>query len=569
MNYLDIYGREEEFELKGTKEYDGNTLVNSVFDLINTKFKERCFSGYHRHFLFTGGAVYNDGGEPEICTPPCLEKKGFVEDIVNATIAQRLLLFKALKRSRKYKEGTNLVGYSSHENISFNDKNIPENMEKISTPLSGNHDIFSNVLYSSIYRTIGPMMLLFFKNYESSYGINCDHKDYPGYRIQLRCEYNPDIDQLRAGIAFLYGSVRGIEKKIIENFDPDNPKKIESLFYKIFPFSFKAVTSKNYEKYFKQYGKISVRRLKLDRPFIYISGFSDRIDFNSYFFKDETTSIKDNGSETKLTIFEKGREKEINLTDALKEYIDFFKDEIRYVSDDKTWDVLQEFAEGKRKFQMDEKKLPEFYRLNKGDIDKYIKRLIGNKNPYQYLEEFKPQEEFQFMGNIAKKDGKIKYEQKNMQLNMKIKDLYWDHVDLESSLDNSKKYNHVYNSQSHSYINQSYFRVNRDYFAYFNYLLNESKLNLEKKFEIINFVGSLEILLGKRENIFAKNYEFLKNYIQYKENSVENNNKRSSIERGYIDLINIFERKIKYLNIALPTLKRLNKIEECILRDRK
>jgi len=561
MGYLDIYGREEEFKLDArikNKNYSDlffpGQLIVQIENTIDKDFNNSRFRiGERGNRVFTGGSVYIDEESPEICTPPCLEKKGFVEDIVNATIAQRLLLFEGFKRLNKAYSGDvsfELSGYSSHENISFNKRKIHSNIEQVIPDnfKEGPSENYANIIYSSIYRTIGPMLLLFFKNYESSYGIACNNKTDGGNRLHFRGEYNPDIDQLRAGIAFLYGSVRGIEKKIIENFDPDNPKKIESLFYKIFPFSFESLNPSYYYE-LEDYNTISVGNLEMERPFIYFYNTSDeertRIDFTSYCYKNEPRNIRYNGSETKLTIFEKGREKEINLTDALKEYVDFFKDEIKYVSDDKTWDVLQEFAEGKRKFQMDEKKLPDYYVLNLGNIGEYERKLIGNDDPYIYLKNFKPQKEFEFMGNIVKNGGDKNFLDKNNIAEMKLTNIGWDMIYIHFEYGKAENRNRRMNSFEVS--------IDRNYFMFFDYFLNKDNVTIKKKMEMLQFVNFFNEYMGKE-----KTGEKLKEYIEYKENKHN--------ERIRLDSMRKFEDSTIHYKVKIPSLEHLNLLYDKLLK---
>jgi len=248
MNYLKLYGREEEFDItRRTSE----SFSKAVYDYVHENFDKSLFGmkGDYNYMLFTGGRFYIDGDSPEICTPPCMEKKGFVEDIVNATIAQRIVLLEGFRNLlKKSSSSVTLEGYSSHENVSY--KCIYGRDQKLDKLIPYGRDLsddtsFRTIMYSSIFRTIGPMLLLFFKNYYSQHGICYEDRSSNGSsRMQFNCEYTPDMDQLRAGIALLYASFRSIEKRVLENYDSSNPIETELSFYNLFPIIFKSKIGK-------------------------------------------------------------------------------------------------------------------------------------------------------------------------------------------------------------------------------------------------------------------------------------------------------------------------------------
>ena len=121
---LNLIGIENEFEL--FRKVDGAYKKLEAKDFVQKLVKlsdKRCFKKSDWAYrLWTGGAFYVDGQEPEIATPPVEVGKNCVKDVTNLLTENRNALVELVENyNNKYSEHLKLKAYSMHCNFSSNE----------------------------------------------------------------------------------------------------------------------------------------------------------------------------------------------------------------------------------------------------------------------------------------------------------------------------------------------------------------------------------------------------------------------------------------------------------------
>jgi len=199
-------GLENEFEL--WKEFRGNPVVpvcaKELLRDIEMVFKKPYFKKTPTAYrLWTGGAMYCDGSEPEITTPPIEIKKGCIKDVVNSIIQNRNYLLECIENLTKfYKSGSlinpykllkedqlTLMGYSTHYNFSS------------TNPVK----LIDSIKYSAAI----PYFLLTEQNISRGVLLR-EAKN----RMEVGGDYIVNAKQMRVAIAYMLGTIIGIERGI-------------------------------------------------------------------------------------------------------------------------------------------------------------------------------------------------------------------------------------------------------------------------------------------------------------------------------------------------------------------
>jgi hypothetical protein len=278
-----------------------------------------------------GGLVYAESGATEVTTPLIEQGEGCVLDLVNSSLVQRAVLIQ-MKEDYEINRSCKIRGYSSHYNITIDSdlENFDLNSIK-KHPLEGTVDDFwpkfTTDIIETMIKTIGPAYFLLFEDDVSGGFMYRVRKQN---RFELCGDFMPDYAQLSSGLAFLLGSLKGIENiiknKILEN---SNEKDILK--------TYKDLTPKKILAEFPiVLDDISFRRIKSKK------GLGSGINF--------IKKMKRKGSRAKLKI--NGGSK-ITSREILKEYLNQFSKEISYYAGGGEVEFLNLIANNRTSPQID------------------------------------------------------------------------------------------------------------------------------------------------------------------------------------------------------------------------
>ncbi len=176
-------GVEQEFQLMKKNEYQ---QFSEVWERRERKYSSPL---YHKSGTsvrtHVGSAMYADGCEPEICTPPIRVEKGFVTQAADALYLSRKVLVDFIRSENDL----DVIGYSTHWNC---------------TDRAG----FSDVCRRKMMRALGVPFSMFTLN-PLSVGTNLRRKPQ---RLELLGDYLDNEDQVRAFLLLYAGSVAGYQR---------------------------------------------------------------------------------------------------------------------------------------------------------------------------------------------------------------------------------------------------------------------------------------------------------------------------------------------------------------------
>ncbi len=139
----------------------------------------------HSYRLWTGGAFYVDGREPEVCTPPIEVRPGCATECVDSIILHRNMVVEMIDRYNTYLENClSLEGYSTHYNFQVDDSEIDRVKERM-------------IGFAAI-----PCLLLL----ENRFSSGVMFRNKPS-RLEICGEYISTREQMIASLVFMLGAV--------------------------------------------------------------------------------------------------------------------------------------------------------------------------------------------------------------------------------------------------------------------------------------------------------------------------------------------------------------------------
>ena len=312
-----------------------------------------------------GGLVYAESGATEVTTPLIEQRRGCVSDLLHSTLAQRSVLIQMKDEFEKHTP-VSIQGYSSHYNITVDSDLLGNDLNSINKhPQAGSVDDywpkFTTDIIETMIKTVGPA---YFALLEDDVSSGFMYRVRKRNRFELCGDFMPDCPQLGSGLAFLLGSLRGIERKIkekiVENsqesdllsvYDKVSPEEILSSFPLVLDeVSYRRITSKE--------------GLGSDRSFI--------------------KKMKHNGTKARLSTT---TGMIVTPLEILQEYFEMFKEDISFYAGGGEADFLQLIGQGEIKLHIDTPGHVDFYK----DVSRdYIKEHFG-KTDDEFLEEHVPQ----------------------------------------------------------------------------------------------------------------------------------------------------------------------------------
>jgi len=188
-----LIGIENEFEMFRREEdgsdtkLDGKDYLKRFVKLAGKPFFEKSEYAFR---LWTGGALYSDGEEPEIATAPVEVRKGCIRQAVSLLFQDRNNLIGLVDCfNNKYGNSIWLKGYSTHCNFSA------LNPERTISMLADSAAV--------------PLLLLFEQRH--SMGVMLRDK-YD--RVELAGDYIVSREQMMAAMAYMLGMVNSISKGV-------------------------------------------------------------------------------------------------------------------------------------------------------------------------------------------------------------------------------------------------------------------------------------------------------------------------------------------------------------------
>lgn len=165
-----------------------------------------------------GGLIYAESTASEFCTPLIEVQPGCVETLVESILAQRSVMVQMKDEVQSLGKRCLVEGWSTHYNLGLDPLIQSENLNQVSRPFTIDHRLVQWSKYSSdlirvLIKTLGPAYFVLLED-DTSSGFMYRFRNED--RFELCGDFMPDVDQLHAGLAFLFGTVRGVEKKIKE-----------------------------------------------------------------------------------------------------------------------------------------------------------------------------------------------------------------------------------------------------------------------------------------------------------------------------------------------------------------
>ncbi len=139
----------------------------------------------HSYRLWTGGAFYVDGREPEVCTPPIELRPGCATECVDSIVLHRNMVVEMVDRYNTYLEnGLSLEGYSTHYNFQVDDAEIDRLKQRM-------------IGFAAI-----PCLLLL----ENRFSSGVMFRNKPS-RLEICGDYVSTREQMIASVVFMLGAI--------------------------------------------------------------------------------------------------------------------------------------------------------------------------------------------------------------------------------------------------------------------------------------------------------------------------------------------------------------------------
>lgn len=183
-----IIGIENEFQLiRGSNQpVDGGGYARDIIAFSKKPYFEKHDTAFR---LWTGGAFYIDGREPEITTPPIEIRKGCIRQVISSLVQNRNNLVQMIDGYNFDKpeiSRLSLKGYSTHYNFSC------DAPQEITSELA-----------------MGPALpCLLLIEQKQSQGVMLRNKDE---RAEICGDYTVSFDQMCAAMAFMLGTINGLK----------------------------------------------------------------------------------------------------------------------------------------------------------------------------------------------------------------------------------------------------------------------------------------------------------------------------------------------------------------------
>ncbi len=315
-----------------------------------------------------GGLIYAESTASEFCTPLIEVQPDCIETLVDSILAQRSVMVQMKDEVQSLGKSCVVEGWSTHYNFGLDPLIRGENLNSVSRqfiidrrPVQWSK--YSSDLIRVLIKTLGPAYFVLLED-DTSRGFMYRFRDED--RFELCGDFMPDVDQLHAGLAFLFGTVRGVEEKIKE-------------------LVLGKGTSTSTKK--ETYSRISEEEILDIMPFVFDSITYREIQSKTGFGVDRETD-KLLAREGTTACFTERSGKVYSALDIVAAYAEYFWDHIAAYATPKQCSLLKKIIDGNHTLNVDIKGPPPFYYdLNTTYIEestvKNWKMGIGEHPPHE------------------------------------------------------------------------------------------------------------------------------------------------------------------------------------------